>query len=1092
MFRKDILCKSDKFSKKMLTNLIGEIERVTTDSYNLSKTNNISKLHDLLNQIFVFVGKCSSKKELNHITKLLISLFQKSTQEYFAMIDCYSKEMEEIQIEIIEYKKETQRNQNIEGILMISNRIMEVFLGIIRFSERLEAGLLSKDIIADKESIFFLNISNNIKKETALDICNNCKSFFERHRRLLFLNIEGVQKTSNISKDIIQDSLLYSFLLLASISSHSNHTYTMDINGDLIFYIINYIMNRNPEFDDYYLLEFSKRFEFEGFRLKGECLKEERQLSEKYNFFDGMFNRAMHILQIRSFNFNSFFLNQLIRLSKVKLTLEIIHLRKSHHFIAKIADFFISQIFKHNEMVKVFIETYKEENISVTTMILIEMFSVDREHAEIIFKELIISKKIVQFRCLFFERCRKLDSAYIDCLSIFGNPISFLSFDMIGKILKSHYLMFIVEEMRIFQQFIEILSDFYSFKCANEQNFDRELFFSDLIENLLIRRYKSKNISFLIYDNSFDLSQNTSSLTSLSSICSNDLKRNSLDATLEMMQKSTIFLDTFPFAIEHILPFLKTLLSRFDRKYETRANTRGLFPNNQSNTVEFISDDSFSQSNHILDNSTVTETFVMENTEVITKILNLTRPFILDWSLENLLRRLDPIFLMKNHVFPEKFQLDTLFFHSIQEILNMIEINSKQTRDSNTKNEHFFIQEIIQILLDELSSIFRSEDTFRTFIILKRCNLSRLLNFVELKSSSIEIIIGKSIQNESKDFYRETQMTTTLPSFSQSTNDPTILGYRPLEKKDFDSEDTEQSKTISDPSSISQKDNIIDSNTSLILNGRHMQLSDLDETFSVISLPTTNEPCKKANSYTNQHLLVDLMTEKMKLEFLKKGSNGSEDSNLIASCRSRLLLNYGFKPGLALYSSKISFEVKETQFSLYINFYQYQFTGPQFLVKFYLNTGFFGIKILNRHILMVFSNDNREKIVYQDSLLENKINSAFKFNSRLLSCSLNDEKLTFNTGKVEKIEIGDGFKGILDKILFYENDKFNNKYRKPTEIEEFYIRFIQPLEKRCGFYNHFGFFLFKNIPFFLSSKTRDIDIQNVFPIERYDFERIQN
>lgn len=1069
----------------MLTNLIDEIDRVVSGSYNLHKTKNIAKLHDLLNQIFVFLGKCSSKKDLNHITKLLISLLKKTTHEYFVVIDSDSKEMDEIQIEIGDSSQGIRINQNIEAILVIANRCMEIFLGIIRFSERLEAGLLSKEFIADKENIFFLNLSNNINKETALDICNACKSFFEKHRRLLFFNLEIRQKISNIKKEVIQDSLLYSFLLLASISSHTNHTFTMDIHQELIFYLINYIMNRNPEFDDYYLLEFSKKFECDNLTVSDENTHKKGYHTEQNIFLNGIFERAMHVLQIRSLNFNSFFVDQLIRLSKTNLTREIVLLKNSHRFIARISDFMISQIFAHYEMAKVFIETYQEENISATTSILHEMFSLDKVCAESILKELIIMKKTIQFRNMFFERCRKLDSAYIDCLTIFKNQIYCVPFEMVEKILNSHYLLYIVEELETYPQFIEKLSDFHTYKCSNDQKFDKRAFYGNLIEKLLVQRYKSKNLKLLLPENNYNPGQYTNSLVSLSSCCSSELRRNSLDITLEMMQKSIVFIEAFPSAIEYVLPFLKKLLSRFNRKMETKKS------HTQDNAVEFIADESFSQSFHILDHGTASETFVMENTEVITKILNLTRPFILDWSLENLLRKLNPIFLMKNHVFPEKLQLDTLFFHSLQEIMYIIERNSKACCNSKILNEQLRNQEIVYIFTEELSKIFKSEDTFRTFIILKHCDLSKLLSlvdFMNILSNNLE----KSQQHEPNNFYDEANPNITLPSFSQSTNDPTILGYKPLEKNDFITEDAEENNSISEHSAITQRDNHQDANRSPYPNDQHMQLSDLDETFSVISLAPNKEIKNRLVSYTNKHLAIDLMTEKMKFDLLKKGKSETHDNAILDFCRSRLLLNYSFKPGLAFYSSKITFDVKKTQFSLYINFYQYQFTGSQFLVKFYLNTGFFGIKILNRHIVLVFYDKNREKVVYQESLIENKINSAFEFNSRLLSCSLNDEKVTFNTGRVEKIEIGDGFKGILDKILFYENEKFNNKYRKPIAIEDFYIRFIQPLEKRCSFYNNFGFILFKYTPFFLSSRIRDIEIQNVFPIEQYDYERINN
>ncbi|KRH94343.1 hypothetical protein M153_2910002986 [Pseudoloma neurophilia] len=1059
----------------ILVELLREIENTVTESFDMLKTKNISKLNDFLNQIFVVIGKCPNKKELGAITKTLIELFQKAQKVYFMSIDSTDENTEEIQIEISENEKKFNHKQ-IENLLRICNRIMEIFLGIIKFSERFESCLTAKGMSINKEQVFFLNVYHNIKKETALEICNSSLNFFERQRKLV-LFIQNFDE--KIKKSVCQDSLIFSFLLVTSISSNVNHTHSIGVE-EVFFFFINYIMNRNSELDEFFIKHFSKQY---------YNLNSKERSGANNSVVDSLSVRGCEVLQIGNLDFRSFFKNQLIRQNKVDLLREIILEQNSHSFIEEIGQFLIYKIFYHHEIAQTFIDTFKNENFSSTTSILTQMFTFDHGSTESLLKELIIVKNAIMYRDMFFEKCKRLDSAYIDCLSVLSFQVAFLSFEMVGKILKSHYLVFLVQDMDLFHKFLEKFSEYHFHMSLNDQKFDEDKFYIHLIDKMLIQKHNSQLNVANILPKKMTEQWKTDSVESFSSNLSAIAKHSPLESTLESMQKSIMFLDFFPTAIEYILPFLKILLARFCSKSERKDK-------NAFN--DSASEDLFLQNSLMINTNTASEIFAIKNTEVITRILNLTRPYVLNWNLQNLLRKLNPILLMKNHIFLEPLKLDSLLFNALNEVLYHITENNKIDQMTEMKTQN---QEYVHVLIYELNNIFKSDDVFRTFILTKHFDFSRLLQIADFNDIiDINPNFHCEFIHEQNNFYNQAPPDGTFPSFSQTTN-RTVLQNKPLDNNlkinntvDLQKTFVESLSNLSENSVGSSFEEMNSKHRQIQTYGflnqnNHMTLSEIDESFSVVSLISRQNDNKSTKSYTNQHLFIDLMTDLMKLDFLKRNENFKLQHELVDFCRSRLLLNYSFKPGLAFYSSRITFETKKRNFCLFCNFFQYQSDGTQYIIKFHLELGFLGIRILNKTLQLINHIESNEKIIYQETLSNNRINTAFELHSKILSCDLNDERLRISTNKIKQIEIGDGFRGIVDKILFFEDEKFDHKYRKILQPEEFYDSCIQALEKRCSFYNNFGFIMFKDTPFYFSSKRRNIEIQNVFPIEQFDFER---
>lgn len=1069
------------------------LEKISDESFQVTKEHNIKKVHDLLNKSTVFASKCADKQELNQLSRILLKILQKIIHEYFNILKAQTNNgQEEININISDELINMQELKIMGDLIIICNRLFEIFLGLIKFSEKLECALLIKGISNKKEKLFSLNIEFNIIKENALEIFNVCSDFFVSQRKFLVYNSFFQELLITLDKNIFQDSLLLSFFLVSSISSNKNHTYSMDIEYELIFFLINYIFNRNTEFNDYFIQEFSKKFDcMENIKSNKDKSnikkvkfadsvqnnipeKENNQMKYQIPILKDIFVKGLDILHMENFNFQSFFKDQFIRIAKNHLIKEIIIQKNTHFFISNIGQFLIFRIFHDPEISASFIETYSQKNNYVTEKIIIEMFQLDQNFGEKILKELIISKKVLEYKDMFFRKCNKLDSAYIECLLIFDDQIHQLSFEMFEKIMKSHFLKFMTRKKKIYKQILLKASEFLRSLIETDEKLDKNKFLMILFKKLLISKdKKGKNE---IYTRKLTQKQSIESDINLESKL-NLTNTDNYDILIEIIDKIILFVNTFPSFLENIISFTNQVLMELDKIKNMESNI-------QEDIFFIESTKSDSSTNEVLRCSRTI------NTEILSKILQLIRPY-LNLNFKNLFNHIDPIYLMQNVIFKKKIILDSLFFNSINaiyilicEIKNDIWINESNDLVSNEDN-NLEKERLKHVFLENMKDIWSSDDLFRSFIIFKKIDLSKLIEQPIFRKLILEDLPEK---NEKNNFFDVMGKEKTSVSFS--LDDRTVFQNKPLKlislndnsKANFSDNFSRTSLSLKTEVSSQVESQHLESPKNNKTN--KMVICDVDDTFSNISL-IPDEKNKK--NYTYKHLQIDLMTERMKRIYLDENSENQSNEKMYDFCQKRLMLNYFFKSGLAFYTSKLEFEVKKGIFALFCDFHQYLTEGSQFLLKLFLKNKFFAIKIENNRLIMILSVNTEEKILFQEDITSNRFNIAINCNSKMFSCFVNDYKNIFNLGKILKIEIGDNFKGIIQKILFFENEKFDHKYRASYPPEEYFCKYLKNLQKRCSFYNNFGFFMSSENPYFLSSKMRDISIQNVFSIEQYDF-----
>lgn len=1101
------------------------LSKLSADTFNVARLKNIENTTEFLEKLTIFFTQCSDKQIFNNITSDLIHILRKFMKGYFTFMDKYLNASKEMKIKISEKNDSDEEIEIMKALLNTCNKIFEIFLGMVKFTEKFESASISKGIGINSYKLFNIGIFHNLSKESALEICNTCLQFFETQRKLFNHTQNIFIDKIQFEKNIIYDSLILSFILIASTSTNSNHTLALDVETEFIFFLINYIFNRNNEFIDYFLMIFSRKYSSkkqidmnedemnisdEKLLFKQDLQKDDKKdfLMVKSHFFPKeIYERGLEILQLQNFDLFTFFRNQLIRNGKNSIIKDILIEKQSHSFILEIGQFLIHRIFHNTEIFSTFLETYNEKNKSTTYKICMIMFDIDRCHAEKTLKELIILNKTCSFADLFFTKCKKIDSAFLQCLFIHQNDLDKLAPEILEKIINSHYMSFIVQKKHLFEQLMTRTAKFIesSNKLSNES--EKNEFIKKLTKILVTASRRNLKKKMMISLNQTKKSKFNVSNVSLYTF-EEDFsmyKKNSYDSLIQTIDRLIMFLNIFPAAFQYILPFLHVFLFNTCELHQLDMHDfkqRENFLQDSFENIDLMCKNSFNKEKNPTEHI-FSIIFAWENTIILSKILNHTREYIQKSHFQTYLINSNLKILMQEVIFPQHFRLDALFICLLQNIIDHIDVNfntislNKETKDVLQSDEHITDnlirqKEIIMFLLQNLKKIFLSDQQFRNYIIMKKIDTHKLLKHAYIRIL-IDHLFNDSNLNNKNNFYDQDKINQTMNSFNTSEN-KTIFRLHPLSNTlDSDQIIQKQSDNIMKKRSYSTNlENIDQFNLSVQeldqdFKHKEMVLCDIDETFSNLSLNLQKED-PNTESYTYEHFEIDLMNDEMKKKFYEEEwIRHSKNTNILNYCHEKLNLNYLYKSGLSFYTSVVSFATQKASFCLFFDAYQYVTINSQFLFKIYTQNGFMAIKLCNKKFFKVRNKNGDENVEFLENLTGARINIALKFNSKILTCYVNELKFIFTTGKVKKIEIGKDFKGIITKILYFENEKFNHKYRTDIRIDKYFVKYLKNLEKRCKYYNHFGMFMCSDVPYFLTDEKRNIEIKNVWLIDQYDF-----
>lgn len=1145
-------------------------------NFDLIKIANMVRIRELLDKIDGFFIKSLSKHELNTLTRQLVIVMRRVESSFYAVLDnALGSITDEMLINILSVEnRDATELKKIELLLDLGNKILELFLVITKFNEKWENGLIAKGIYQETIENKCTKVKQSISRDTALELGNLTMQLFENVRNNLLNVASDLQKNQVINMVGVNRYLISSFCLLCSISPNANHTICLNIEKERIFFIINYVLNRNSEYVDYFLTSFSKICDSDDETSSGEEKRirvkivdvagTESKASEQYftqknhsieskNMMELLYDWALRTLNLEQFNFKNFFKDQFVKNASNSAIQNIILAKRNHKFIVDIGKFAIMRIFNNKNVHDAFLKTYNSSNVKHTIQVVEDMFKISHKSGERILKDLIIEKRLPTLHCLFYDKCVIIDSAYIECLFICKNHLNHLKFEMLEKLLDSYYLTFLIRDKIVFEKITLRISDYVLFLRQKRRNFDFDKFFINLVEKMVLNR--EEEVKDQITQSFSNINYASISISNLTV----NLRRKSVEKhknhlnnmSFEVFERSLFFLNAFPEILQHILPFLHELLVTFNKEYKFYRDFKGEERYNFSNTT-FVDDDLTDTNVYGSLTSLQTESVVYfsqifnnRNTITICQILNLTRDYIEEWNFTDLLLKLNLRLLLENVIFSEERKMDSLFLHALQTILdNISEIVNDESKsleccknhsdcklETNTGNSAGSIDNsvlssisnqecrVLDIIYTNLRKMFVEKSEYHTYMILKKINFESLYRLDEFKmlleknEDNVNNCDAKIVHN----FYGGSN-DEKFSNVSSLSGNKSILAKKPIGPRDSNSltiknnQDTEQKEEI-DQSFAAKGDNLLnaENTTSNTLNEppnaeilpnlnrsgeydpKNLNICDIDDTFSNITLNNQKIKTKIRHDQAHLDLKVELLTSNQKRHLLElELSKNVSDKEVVSKCLRTLLHDYKYVSGLVFNRSKVTIRKKLSSFCLYCNLYQYSKIGDQLLFRITTPNGYTALIVRNGQLLKILVEKDAENIILLPSPVNNLYTLGLEYNNKVLKINVNEIKLPVTIKRANSLDIGENFRGIIPRILYYENMSYNDKYFENLDNISYYAKYINELERKCQYYSHDGVLVDSLQPYFLSKNNFDVCVNNLMVNVQYDFLNSEN
>lgn len=222
----------------------------------------------------------------------------------------------------------------------------------------------------------------------------------------------------------------------------------------------------------------------------------------------------------------------------------------------------------------------------------------------------------------------------------------------------------------------------------------------------------------------------------------------------------------------------------------------------------------------------------------------------------------------------------------------------------------------------------------------------------------------------------------------------------------------------------------------------------------------------------NEKYLMNLLGEKM--------MPPDFDYELINQILKTLEMYASYQSGIVFYDSFLKFNLQTNTFCLYIIAIQYDTHGEQSLLKLEGEDLKIELLVMDCKIIEEITvGDYTERILIDSEIFpENKISIGMRYSKGHIRISLNKKNHIIKNRSVSKIMIGARFRGIIEKVLYYENNHFKNEYLCDANRSCFFVSTLCSLEKKLIFRNENGFYI-DNMVSYLFNKQMDIEISNV-------------
>ncbi|KAF7683091.1 hypothetical protein TCON_1693 [Astathelohania contejeani] len=246
-----------------------------------------------------------------------------------------------------------------------------------------------------------------------------------------------------------------------------------------------------------------------------------------------------------------------------------------------------------------------------------------------------------------------------------------------------------------------------------------------------------------------------------------------------------------------------------------------------------------------------------------------------------------------------------------------------------------------------------------------------------------------------------------------------------------------------------------------------------------LAITEMSEKPFKRNTFDSKAMIEFEDTPQLLVNLTAELKKENKNLPLLEYYFERLERENKYVEGIVLESSSIEIIHKMNKFCLYITFYQHDPCGTQTLFKLVSQSkSYFALKISQGKLFKEYNKgkniktelmSNRQYIPkIEIGISSDKGNHKIYFNKEIYNTSLKH---------INQIIIGNNFKGIITRILWYENLNYDQKYIKEMERSRYYVELLYDLEKMLLFYHSNGVLIDNLKPFYILSKI-NVNLEN--------------
>ncbi|AFN83151.1 hypothetical protein EROM_060570 [Encephalitozoon romaleae SJ-2008] len=225
---------------------------------------------------------------------------------------------------------------------------------------------------------------------------------------------------------------------------------------------------------------------------------------------------------------------------------------------------------------------------------------------------------------------------------------------------------------------------------------------------------------------------------------------------------------------------------------------------------------------------------------------------------------------------------------------------------------------------------------------------------------------------------------------------------------------------------------------------------------------------------------MKILDDKTRLRYLIKELEGRKDPERVRAVTRLLMESCSVADGMVFKDSWILFEAPSKAFTLYLSFGQYEEIGEQIFVQLEGKEEVLKIGRINGKLFMKKMNRGSTSDILLGEDSKPKMDEVFwsSYKSSKFSFCLNGRMYSSRIGSVEKVIIGVGFRGVVEKIFLCESNLSKKYVLGNTRQSLLYVCELSKIEKFLEYKNLCGVYMDSTIPYFMGRKL-DVKVSNV-------------